>query len=600
MKARGKVLASIVAAFFVLTILATAAFAVPKTINYQGRLSDSEGVPVNGTVSMTFAIYNAPTGGELLWSETQSSVTVTDGAFSVALGSVTLFTVTFDEEYYLGVKVGGDAEMTPRAALVSVPYALRAKEADSVGASSVTSSKIEDGAIVDADISPTANISASKINRTGLDADLLDGQDSTAFAASAHGHTGADITSGTVADARVATTIARDSEIMPIVLASDGAGSTLDADLLDGQQATAFAASAHGHSGADITDGTVTGAKLSVPLDLSGSSASPIVSGTNTGTGKAGYFEINNADSTETALYAENNGHGHAGHFVNNASILIAALKAEAHAKGDAVYGLTTGTARAGYFRINNTANPNAAIYADTNGSGNAVYAITSGSGDAIRGATTGSGYSGYFSGGAGVYVQGNLNVTGALSKGSGTFVQPHPTDPSKELVYAFFEGPEHAVFLRGTARLVDGKAIIETPEHFRAVAGEEGITVQFTPRSSDTFGLAAVDITRDRIVVAELKGETHTYEFDYFITAKRAGFEAHEPIQPNTHFTADMRTAEEFEKTYAKDDMTISAMRKLLVSNGILTANGKLNMELARELGWVVKDSDVAMKEAE
>jgi hypothetical protein len=195
---------------------------------------------------------------------------------------------------------------------------------------------------------------------------------------------------------------------------------------------------------------------------------------------------------------------------------------------------------------------------------------------------------------------RGNLDVTGALSKGSGTFVQPHPTDPSKELVYAFFEGPEHAVFLRGTARLVDGKAVIDTPEHFRAVAGEEGIQVQLTSKSAETFGLAVVEETRERIVVKELADGKGNFEFNYFITAKRAGFEAHEPIQLNTHFTADMKTAEEFEETYAKDDMTISAMRNLLLSNGILTADGKLNMELAQELGWVVKDSDVAMKEAE
>jgi hypothetical protein len=47
----------------------------------------------------------------------------------------------------------------------------------------------------------------------------------------------------------------------------------------------------------------------------------------------------------------------------------------------------------------------------------------------------------------------GSVNITGSLTKGSGSFVQPHPTDPKKELVYAFFEGPEHAVFFRGKAR---------------------------------------------------------------------------------------------------------------------------------------------------
>ncbi len=77
------------------------------------------------------------------------------------------------------------------------------------------------------------------------------------YAADSHVHAGEDITSGIVADARIAATIARDSEIMPTVLANDGTGSTLDADVLDGQHASDFAASSHGHSGVDITSGIV-------------------------------------------------------------------------------------------------------------------------------------------------------------------------------------------------------------------------------------------------------------------------------------------------------------------------------------------------------
>ena len=50
-------------------------------------------------------------------------------------------------------------------------------------------------------------------------------------------------------------------------------------------------------------------------------------------------------------------------------------------------------------------------------------------------------------------------------------------------------------------------------------------------PRSTDTFGLAAIDVTKEHIEVRELKGGTSTYEFDYFITAKRGGFEGHAPI---------------------------------------------------------------------
>ncbi len=60
------------------------------------------------------------------------------------------------------------------------------------------------------------------------------------YAADSHAHAGEDITSGIVADTYIAATIARDSEIVPTVLANDGAGSTLDADLLEGQHGSYY------------------------------------------------------------------------------------------------------------------------------------------------------------------------------------------------------------------------------------------------------------------------------------------------------------------------------------------------------------------------
>lgn len=88
----------------------------------------------------------------------------------------------------------------------------------------------------------------------------------------------------------------------------------------------------------------------------------------------------------------------------------------------------------------------------------------------------------------------------------------------------------------------------------------------------------------------------TGTYEFDYFVTAKRAGFERHEPIQPNTHFTADGETKEDFEQRYAKGkDGSARAFRKLLISNGILTGDGELNMDVAERLGWRLKETALA-----
>lgn len=105
--------------------------AVPEKINYQGYLTSSTGTAVNGSVQMVFSIYSVDTGGTALWTETQT-VSVSNGVYSVVLGAATPVTLAFDAQYYLGVKVGTDAEMTPRRPLTSVGYALRAKVADSV------------------------------------------------------------------------------------------------------------------------------------------------------------------------------------------------------------------------------------------------------------------------------------------------------------------------------------------------------------------------------------------------------------------------------------------------------------------------------------
>jgi hypothetical protein len=75
------------------------------------------------------------------------------------------------------------------------------------------------------------------------DAALFDGQPATAFAEAAHVHGGDDITSGIVDESVIDVLIARVDDVFDIVLAADGSGSGLDADLLDGLSADAFAVS---------------------------------------------------------------------------------------------------------------------------------------------------------------------------------------------------------------------------------------------------------------------------------------------------------------------------------------------------------------------
>ena len=76
---------------------------------------------------------------------------------------------------------------------------------------------------------------------SGGDADTLDGLDSTDFALATHFHDGGDITSGTVGEPFIDPLITRDSEVVDIVKDNDGAGSGIDADLLDGRDSLDFA-----------------------------------------------------------------------------------------------------------------------------------------------------------------------------------------------------------------------------------------------------------------------------------------------------------------------------------------------------------------------
>jgi len=118
---------------FVLFTLTALAFAdVPKTINYQGYLTATGGIPATGPLGMTFSLYssNPPRNGNYIWRETQPAVPVTNGIYSTQLGSVIPITAPLDVPYYLGVKVESDNEM-PLQPLTSVPYALRAGIAES-------------------------------------------------------------------------------------------------------------------------------------------------------------------------------------------------------------------------------------------------------------------------------------------------------------------------------------------------------------------------------------------------------------------------------------------------------------------------------------
>ena len=116
-------------------VLTASTFAVPQLINYQGSLARPDGSSLDTTVAMTFKFYWDIAGPDsMVWQEAHPSVMVTDGLFNVELGSTTPIQPTqLDYPYVLlGVTVGNNSEMLPKANVKSTAYALMAASADSV------------------------------------------------------------------------------------------------------------------------------------------------------------------------------------------------------------------------------------------------------------------------------------------------------------------------------------------------------------------------------------------------------------------------------------------------------------------------------------
>jgi len=117
----------------------SAAQSVPRLIRFGGviRVMDSEGKPRTGLVGVTFALYQEQEGGAPLWLETQNVSVGAQGRYTVLLGSshaegLPLELFTAGEARWLGMQVEGGEEQ-PRVLLVSVPYALKAADAETLG-----------------------------------------------------------------------------------------------------------------------------------------------------------------------------------------------------------------------------------------------------------------------------------------------------------------------------------------------------------------------------------------------------------------------------------------------------------------------------------
>ena len=119
-----------------------AATAINSQLPFQGRLTNSDGTVVaDASYDVVFTIYDDPTAGNTLWTENHTSsnhITTSKGIFNTMLGSITAFgALNYNSDLlYLGIKVGSDAEMTPRIRLGAAPYAMNSNQLNGLSSTS--------------------------------------------------------------------------------------------------------------------------------------------------------------------------------------------------------------------------------------------------------------------------------------------------------------------------------------------------------------------------------------------------------------------------------------------------------------------------------
>ncbi|MDH5406417.1 MAG: hypothetical protein OEX80_07750 [Candidatus Aminicenantes bacterium] len=534
----------VVFCFLTVVILAQ----VPQLLNYQGRLTDDKGIPIITATTVRFSLYQGgdaatPGSGTLCYQEDASVTPDDNGVFSHLIGSGAVIYGALDstvfqtaDPVFLEIAIdpsGANETLLPRKQIVTVGYSFKselADDADTVDGqdasafapvvhnhdpdyvnegqtNSVNSSMIVNGTIVDADINAGANIASTKINTTGLDADLLDGVDSTGFVSTA----GDDMT-GTLL-VTVADTYA---------LLGSNTTTTGTRYGIYGQSASTAGRGVYGIATA-ISGGTygVYGRSDSTNGRGIGGYASASSGDTNGVYGRSDSDNGTGVYGWASAASGSNFGvHGKTDSDIGRGVVGAASATSGANF---GVYGVSESTDGTGVYGYGfATSGLNYGVYGESRStSGIGVYgkaAATSGANFGVFGiSSSASGYAGFFAGN--VHVGGNLTVDG-----SKPCVQP--IDNGKKVLLYAMESPEIWFEDFGTAQLVNGQALVQLESVFTQAANTGlDYLVFLTPRGA-CQGLYISQQDKDSFEVRELGGGTSNISFNYRIVAKRRGYE--------------------------------------------------------------------------
>ena len=111
--------------------------AVPHLVQFSGAIKDARRAPDGKVVGITFALYRDEEGSAPLWLETQNVTLDATGHYTVMLGANTSGGLPIElfaskEAHWLGIEPQG-LVAPARVLLLSVPYALKAGDAETIG-----------------------------------------------------------------------------------------------------------------------------------------------------------------------------------------------------------------------------------------------------------------------------------------------------------------------------------------------------------------------------------------------------------------------------------------------------------------------------------
>jgi hypothetical protein len=482
------------------TEISQAAAGVPRLINYSGKVLDTKGNVITGIAGVTFSIYKDQYAGAPLWMETQNVTPDSKGNYAVQLGAMTsqglpLDLFTSGEARWLGVRVQG-AEEQPRVLLLSVPYALKAGDADTLGGK------------------PASAFLATPISSTGS-GEKSAGQ-TTPLAEQANEIV---CSSGTACKA----------SFVPLFLTNGGSSRVGDSIMSQSGNTITLKG--------NLTTSAPTSGVLSTMTGTGNSIAA--ITGSATATGAAGFtFGVigKSASNSGRGVFGLSTGSGGVGVIGenNNGPGIGVVGKALPGSTGFGVNGVAIDTSSTGSLHAST-----AGVWGDSGNSGAIAVLGTADDGNAgqfYNNSSTGFNtltsvaygsksypFSAYnFANGTSCLVDpgGNLNCTGSKNA-------VVPLDGGKRRVaLSAIESPANWFEDFGSAQLVNGVAVVRLdPDFIQTVNTEKDYRV-FPVPNGDCKGLYVAKKSWDSFEIRELGGGTSNIRFDYRITAIRRNYE--------------------------------------------------------------------------